>query len=136
MIRRTALSRNPARFSAGDPHSLPGGRIASGDGPQTLDVLAATVRSTLHPEGFHGSGERGGFFEGWYVKLVVADRTPALGGHPGVFRVLDGEDRRRSSRCSTARPDAPGTTVHAAEFRANDGLVRRAVGRTASPPRA
>lgn len=54
--------------------------------------LPARVRSTLHPEGFHGAGRRRGFFEGWYVKLVSADRAHRLAVIPGVFLGLDGDD--------------------------------------------
>ena len=54
--------------------------------------LAARVRSTLHPEGYHGGAERSGFFEGWYVKLVSADRRHRWAVIPGVFLGLDGHD--------------------------------------------
>jgi hypothetical protein len=43
------------------------------------------TRSTLHPEGFHGDGVASGFFEGWYVKLVSADRSQRWAVIPGVF---------------------------------------------------
>ena len=36
---------------------------------------AAYVRGVRHPEAFHGRGVRHGFFEGWYIKLVSADRA-------------------------------------------------------------
>lgn len=49
----------------------------------------AIVRDTMHPEGFHGRGVRGGFFEGWYVKVVSADTSSRWAFIPGVFR---GED--------------------------------------------
>ena len=52
----------------------------------------ARVRSTLHPDGFHGRDERSGFFEGWYVKLVSADRQHRWAIIPGVFLGLDGAD--------------------------------------------
>ncbi len=74
--------------------------------------MAPTVR-TLHPEGFHGARRlrramagravRESFFEGWYLKLISADRTARLALIPGVFlseggsiqesfvQVLDGE---------------------------------------------
>lgn len=50
------------------------------------------MRSTLHPEGFHGTRESAGFFEGWYVKLVSADRRHRWAVIPGVFLGLDGAD--------------------------------------------
>ncbi len=55
--------------------------------------------SVLSPAGFHGSGAlrahgRGrygtSFFEGWYVKLVSADRSTRLAVIPGVFLSEDG----------------------------------------------
>ena len=49
----------------------------------------SAIRSTLHPEGFHGRGVRGGYFEGWYVKCVSADLAHRWAVIPGVFR---GED--------------------------------------------
>ncbi|WP_460775781.1 tocopherol cyclase family protein [Microbacterium sp. GXF7504] len=51
---------------------------------------AAWVRGVRHPEAFHGHGVRRGFFEGWYVKLVSADRSQRWAVIPGVFRGLDG----------------------------------------------
>ena len=34
--------------------------------------------STMRPDGYHGVHARAGFFEGWYVKLVSADRMVRL----------------------------------------------------------
>ncbi|NNJ60848.1 MAG: hypothetical protein HKP61_07845 [Dactylosporangium sp.] len=45
----------------------------------------------MHPQGFHGTHERHGFFEGWYVKLVSADRVHRWAIIPGVFLGL-GDD--------------------------------------------
>lgn len=39
----------------------------------------------MHPAGFHGDGVDGGFFEGWYVKLVSRDRQHRIAVIPGVF---------------------------------------------------
>jgi tocopherol cyclase len=56
--------------------------------------------SVLHPAGFNGAAvlrrnargapPRGSFFEGWYVKLVNADRSVRLAVIPGVFLSEDG----------------------------------------------
>jgi tocopherol cyclase len=89
--------------------------------------LVARVRSTMHPEGFHGLGKRRGFFEGWYVKLVSADRAHRWAVIPGLFlgldgdaeafvQVLDGTSGRSWYQCYersqfTARPDAFDVTV-------------------------
>ncbi len=54
--------------------------------------FADRVRTTMHPEGFHGQHERSGFFEGWYVKLVSADQHYRLAVIPGVFLGLEGGD--------------------------------------------
>ncbi|GAA1972934.1 hypothetical protein GCM10009777_01240 [Microbacterium pumilum] len=48
-----------------------------------------------HPEAFHGTGVRRGFFEGWYIKLVTADRAQRWAVIPGVFRGLAGDDGER-----------------------------------------
>jgi hypothetical protein len=60
-----------------------------------LDIpgrLADRMRTTMHPEAFHGQHERAGFFEGWYVKLVSADRSQRWAVIPGVFLGLEGGD--------------------------------------------
>lgn len=44
------------------------------------------LRGVFHPEAFHGHGVHGGYFEGWYVKLVSADRRQRWAVIPGVFR--------------------------------------------------
>ncbi len=56
--------------------------------------------SILSPAGFHGAGRlrdqargrgrRRSFFEGWYVKIVNADRTTRLAVIPGMFLSEDG----------------------------------------------
>ncbi len=52
----------------------------------------SALASTLHPDGYHGAQQQAGFFEGWYVKLVSADRTARLAVIPGIFLGLEGED--------------------------------------------
>ncbi len=57
-------------------------------------------RSVLHPDGFHGAAvlrrhgagrpAAGSYFEGWYVKLVDAERATRLAVIPGVFLSEDG----------------------------------------------
>ena len=49
------------------------------------------LRGVKHPEAFHGRGIRKRYFEGWYVKLVSADRSHRLAVIPGVFLGLDGQ---------------------------------------------
>lgn len=51
---------------------------------------AAWLRGVRHPEAFHGRGVTGGYFEGWYVKLVSADRSQRWAVIPGIFRAEDG----------------------------------------------
>ena len=46
---------------------------------------AGRVRSTLHPEGFHGQGRVQGYFEGWYFKCVSADMSQRWAIIPGIF---------------------------------------------------
>lgn len=55
---------------------------------------AAWLRGVRHPEAYHGNGVRRGFFEGWYVKLVSADRRQRWAVIPGIFRGLDRGDTR------------------------------------------
>lgn len=50
----------------------------------------AAVRGLRRPEAFHGHGVTTGFFEGWYVKLVSADRSARWAVIPGVFRGIGG----------------------------------------------
>lgn len=54
----------------------------------------AWLRGVRHPEAYHGDGVRRGFFEGWYVKLVSADRSQRWAVIPGIFRGLDEDDDR------------------------------------------
>lgn len=48
------------------------------------------VASVMHPEGWHDLGP--GSFEGWYVKVVSADRAHRWAFIPGVFRGADGSN--------------------------------------------
>ena len=48
------------------------------------------IRGIRHPEAFHGEGVRGGYFEGWYVKVVDARQDARWAFIPGVFRGRDG----------------------------------------------
>ena len=48
------------------------------------------VTGVLHPEGFHGHGVTSSYFEGWYVKVVSADRSARWAVIPGVFLGPDG----------------------------------------------
>lgn len=50
----------------------------------------AFIRGVIHPEAFHGVGKTGGFFEGWYVKLVSSDLKQRWAVIPGVFKGLEG----------------------------------------------
>lgn len=53
----------------------------------------AWLRGVRHPEAYHGGGVRRRFFEGWYVKLVSADRAQRWAVIPGIFRGLDRGER-------------------------------------------
>lgn len=44
----------------------------------------------MHPEGYHGHGVTSSYFEGWYVKVVAADRSARYAVIPGVFLAPDG----------------------------------------------
>jgi hypothetical protein len=47
-------------------------------------------KGIFHPEAFHGHGRSKRYFEGWYVKVVSADRKTRWAVIPGVFLGLDG----------------------------------------------
>lgn len=47
------------------------------------------MRSVLKPAGYHGAGRSSNYFEGWYVKLVDAQRNARLALIPGVFLAPD-----------------------------------------------
>jgi len=49
------------------------------------------VSSTMAPAGFHGERVERSFFEGWYVKLVSADRAHRWAVIPGLFLGPNGE---------------------------------------------
>ena len=46
---------------------------------------------TLHPAWYHGLGKKPPFFEGWYFKLVSADRAQRFAVIPGIFLSEDPE---------------------------------------------
>lgn len=47
--------------------------------------LARYVQLTFHPERYHGYEKRPPFFEGWYYKMVSADRHTRFAVIPGIF---------------------------------------------------
>ncbi|MCS0500121.1 tocopherol cyclase family protein [Protaetiibacter mangrovi] len=55
---------------------------------------AGYLRGIRHPEAFHGRGAGTPFFEGWYIKLLSADRAHRWAVIPGVFRGV-GDDEVR-----------------------------------------
>ncbi len=55
--------------------------------------LPLGLHTTLHPECYHGRGQRPPFFEGWYYKLVDATGEHPLALIPGVFRGRDASER-------------------------------------------
>ncbi len=50
------------------------------------------IYSTLHPENYHGHGEKPPFFEGWYYKLVDASEQKRYAVIPGVFITQNSAD--------------------------------------------
>ncbi|WP_084104752.1 tocopherol cyclase family protein [Demequina sp. NBRC 110056] len=56
-------------------------------GAQSLTRAAHTLAATRRPAGYHGDYQGdAGFFEGWYVKLISADRSARLAVIPGIFK--------------------------------------------------
>jgi hypothetical protein len=54
--------------------------------------VSGHVHNTMHPAGFHGADKDRSFFEGWYVKLVSADRSRRIAVIPGIFLGPNGEE--------------------------------------------
>ena len=61
--------------------------------------MIAALRQLYTPGGYHGSGRRAPFFEGWYLKLINADKSHRWAFIPGIVlgedahafvQVLDG----------------------------------------------
>ncbi|MDX2136834.1 MAG: tocopherol cyclase family protein [Chloroflexota bacterium] len=50
-----------------------------------LKSITRYVDLTLHPERYHGHDKQPPFFEGWYYKLVSADRQTRYAIIPGIF---------------------------------------------------
>jgi tocopherol cyclase len=60
-----------------------------------------SIKTTLNPALYHGSGQKPPFFEGWYYKFISADENHKVAIIPGIFlgegshafvQVLDGVD--------------------------------------------
>ncbi|MBE0688881.1 MAG: hypothetical protein IH587_02010, partial [Anaerolineae bacterium] len=54
--------------------------------------LAQYIELVMHPERYHGHGKHPPFFEGWYYKMVSADRRRRIAIIPGIF-LSDDPDR-------------------------------------------
>ncbi len=59
---------------------------------------AAFIRGVQHPEAFHGQGKTTNFFEGWYIKIVSADKSQRWAVIPGIFRGLKSADGNSSDQ--------------------------------------
>jgi tocopherol cyclase len=53
--------------------------------------LPSYLRGIRNPAAYHGQGVRTNFFEGWYFKIVSADKSQAWAIIPGIFRGLAGK---------------------------------------------
>jgi tocopherol cyclase len=47
------------------------------------------LRTTMHPEGYHGHGKRPPFFEGWYYKLIDPTEQHRYAVIPGIYLASD-----------------------------------------------
>jgi tocopherol cyclase len=47
------------------------------------------LRTTMHPEGFHGHGKRPPYFEGWYYKLIDRTEQHRYAVIPGIYLAPD-----------------------------------------------
>lgn len=92
---------------------------------------AAWVRGVRYPHAFHGHGRSGGFFEGWYIKAVNADRSQRWAIIPGVFRGTSGDGETDESFVQVLDGLTGRSWYHrfdAEEFRASDREFAVAVG--------
>ncbi len=55
-----------------------------------MDILKR-IRSTWHPDEYHGWGRTNRYFEGWYYKIVSADERLAMAFIPGIAMSAEGE---------------------------------------------
>ena len=94
------------------------------------------MRKVLEPRRVPRSrvAKRSKYFEGWYVRLVDATRTPTR-RDPGVF-LAPGRTARTGIRAGTGRSDGPWLYVPypMSEFTADPGTSPCRWDRTASPP--
>ncbi len=60
-----------------------------------MQQLVRYIDLTLHPERYHGHDRRPPFFEGWYYKMVTADRERRVAVIPGIF-LSDDPDRHHA----------------------------------------
>lgn len=90
----------------------------------------AWLRGVRHPEAFHGRGVTRGFFEGWYVKLVSADRAQRWAVIPGIFRGLgdEGRDEAFVQVLDGLTGESRYHRFDVAEFHASDDRFEVAVG--------
>jgi tocopherol cyclase len=63
--------------------------------------MFATLRRTMHPEGYHGTTRRSPYFEGWYFKIVDAEERHAYAVIPGIS-LAEGDGAPRSGSHSGA----------------------------------
>ncbi|MCC6615745.1 MAG: hypothetical protein IT320_19905 [Anaerolineae bacterium] len=54
-----------------------------------LRALTHYVDLVMHPERYHGHGKHPPFFEGWYYKMISADRERRIAIIPGIFQSDD-----------------------------------------------
>lgn len=55
--------------------------------------LQSYIRGIQNPAAYHGHGVTKEFFEGWYVKLVNAEKDQAWAVIPGIFRGIGNSNR-------------------------------------------
>lgn len=89
---------------------------------------AAWLRGVIHPEAFHGTGVTGGFFEGWYVKLVSANLSQRWAVIPGIFRSERGDAEAFVQVLDGLTGRSWYHRFAEAEFRAGDNAFEVAVG--------
>ncbi|MET0734260.1 MAG: tocopherol cyclase family protein [Microbacterium sp.] len=89
---------------------------------------AAWLRGVRHPEAFHGDGVTRGYFEGWYIKLISADRAQRWAVIPGIFRHEDGAAEAFVQALDGLTGRSWYHRFEAEDFRADDGGFSVTVG--------
>lgn len=92
-----------------------------------MDILKR-LRSTWHPDEYHGWGRTHRYFEGWYYKIVSADESMAMAFIPGIAMSENGERHAFVQVMDGTNCRADYHRFEAEEFRPAEGKFALEVG--------